>query len=171
MVLRLAGRKADAAIAHHHRGDAVLRGRRDLVGPGDLAVIMGVNVDKARRDQPALRVDFFRAFARDLADFGDAAAADGNVGFKKFAAKPVGNGAAADHEVWIASHVVPSHFFQSCRIIGPGGLKSTGAGETQGCKTLPSDFSRAAFGLSSVASASATVSVMNRAEAPNTQCG
>ena len=35
---------------------------------------MGVNVDKARRDQFALGVDLFFALGCDLADFGDTAA-------------------------------------------------------------------------------------------------
>ena len=46
---RPAGREADAAIAHDRGGDAVLRRGRDVLAPGDLAVIMGVDVDKARR--------------------------------------------------------------------------------------------------------------------------
>ena len=71
---RPARREADAAIAHDRRGDAVLRRRRDVLAPGDLAVIMGVDVDKAGRDQFALGVDLFLAFACDLADLGDAAA-------------------------------------------------------------------------------------------------
>ena len=74
MIGRPARREADAAIAHDRRGDAVLRRGRDVLAPGDLAVIMGVDVDKAGRDQFAPGVDLFLALARDLADFGDAAA-------------------------------------------------------------------------------------------------
>ena len=54
-----ARRKADAAIAHHHGRDAVTGRRLHAVGPGDLAVVVGVDVDKARRDQLALGVDLF----------------------------------------------------------------------------------------------------------------
>ena len=61
---------------------------------------MGVDVDEAGRDQFAAGVDLFLAFARDLADFGDAAAGNGHVGFEQFAAEAIGNAAATDHEVW-----------------------------------------------------------------------
>ena len=64
MIGRPARRKADAAIAHDRCGDAVLRRGRDVLAPGDLAVIMGVDVDKAGRDQFAFGVDFFLAFRR-----------------------------------------------------------------------------------------------------------
>ncbi len=69
---------------------------------------MGVNVDKARRDQFALGVDLFLALARDAADFGNAAVRDRHIGFEQFAAKTVGDVAAADHEVWIGGHGVSS---------------------------------------------------------------
>src|SRR5204862_4697454 len=99
MIDRPAWCEADAAIAHDCRGDAVLRGRRDVLAPGDLAVIMGVYVDETGRDQFALGVDLFLAFAQNLADFGDAAARDGDVGLVEVAALAVGNVAAADHDV------------------------------------------------------------------------
>ena len=60
---------------------------------------MGVDVDKARRDQFASGVDLFAAFARDIADCGDASVRDRDVGLEQVAAEPVGDGAAADHEV------------------------------------------------------------------------
>ena len=60
---------------------------------------MGVDVDEARRNQFALGVDLFLAFAGDLADFGDAAAGDGDIGLVEVAALAIGNVAAADHEV------------------------------------------------------------------------
>ena len=72
---RPARRKADAAIAHDRGGDAVLRGGRDVLAPGDLAVVMGVYVDKAGRDQFAPGVDLFLALAGNFSDFADAAAA------------------------------------------------------------------------------------------------
>ena len=101
MIGRPAGREADAAIAHDRCGDAILRRGRDVLAPGDLAVIMGVDVDKAGRDQLAPGVDLFLALARDPADFGDAAACYGDIGLEQFAAHAVGNAAAADHEVWV----------------------------------------------------------------------
>ena len=66
MIARPAWRETDAAIAHDRRGDAVLRGGRDVLAPGDLAVVMGVNVDKAGRHQFAPGVDLFLALAETL---------------------------------------------------------------------------------------------------------
>ncbi len=60
--------KADAAIAHHRRGDAMpARGLQARV-PGRLAVIVGVDVDETRRDQQALGVDLLGAGTSDLTD-------------------------------------------------------------------------------------------------------
>ena len=78
------------------------------MAPGDLAVIMGVQVDKARRDQFAPGVDLLGAFAQHPADFDNAAVRDRDIRFEQFAAKPVGDGAAADHEVWMIGHGVSS---------------------------------------------------------------
>ena len=108
MIGRAAGREADAAIAHDGGGDAILRRGRDVLAPGDLAVIMGVNVDKARRHQFAAGVDLFLAFAGDAADLDNAAACDRHVRFEQVAAEAVGDAAAADHEVWMAGHGVSS---------------------------------------------------------------
>ena len=41
-------READAAVAHHHGGDAVPGARGDPRVPGDLGVVVGVDVDPAR---------------------------------------------------------------------------------------------------------------------------
>ena len=53
-VLDLHRREADAAIAHHRRGDAVPARGLQVRVPGRLAVIVGVDVDEAGRDQQAL---------------------------------------------------------------------------------------------------------------------
>ena len=108
MIRRPAGREADAAIAHDGGGDAILRRRRNVVAPGDLAVIMGVKVDKARRYQFAAGIDLFLAFARDAADLDNAAIGDGDVRIIQFAAESVGDVAAANHEVRVAGHGVSS---------------------------------------------------------------
>ena len=78
------------------------------LAPGDLAVVMGMEIDKARRDQLAFGVDLLKALGRDPADLDDAAAGNRHVRFKQLAARTVGDGAAADHEVWIAGHDVSS---------------------------------------------------------------
>ena len=57
-------READAAVAHHHGGDAVPARRRELRVPGGLAVVVGVDVDEAGRDERAVGVDLARARRR-----------------------------------------------------------------------------------------------------------
>ncbi len=57
VVLLAARREPDAAVAHHHRGHPVRRGRRQPVRPDGLAVVVGVQVDEARRDQQPRRID------------------------------------------------------------------------------------------------------------------
>ena len=71
-----ARRKADAAIAHDRRGDAVLGGRCDVLAPSDLTVIVGVDVDEARRYELSACVDLVLAAGGQLADRGDAAVLD-----------------------------------------------------------------------------------------------
>jgi hypothetical protein len=110
MIVRPAGREADAAIAHDHGRDAILRRGRDVLAPGDLAVIMGVDVDKACGDELASGVDLVLACVGDLADLGDAAVLDRDIGLEQIAAAPVSNGAAANHEVRIGCHGVSSRF-------------------------------------------------------------
>src|SRR5450631_2118201 len=126
---------------------------------------MGMDVDKARRHQPASGIDLFGAFAGNAADFGDAAVLDRDIGFEQFAAKTVGDAAATDHEVWIIGHGASSLCWICCRIMGgPMGL-STAAGEVQGC--IRGSLDRSPLGFRSVNSASATVRTMNTTEAPN----
>ena len=55
------GREADAAVAHHDGRDAVIAGGREVRIPGGLAVVVGVDVDEARRDREAGGVDLARA--------------------------------------------------------------------------------------------------------------
>ena len=96
-------READAAVAHDHRGDAVPARRREQRVPGDLAVVVGVDVDEARRDQQAVGVDVRRAAASSsspgVADLGDAAVVDGDVGGPGVGTGAVDQRAAADHEL------------------------------------------------------------------------
>ena len=64
VVLGPARREADAAVAHHRGGDAVRRRRRQAFRPDGLAVVMGVQVDEARGDEQAGRVDLAGARCR-----------------------------------------------------------------------------------------------------------
>ena len=97
---------------------------------------MGMQVDEAGRDQFAPGVDLFRAFGRDLADLGDAAVADGDVGLKQLAAETVGDGAAADHEAWTVGHGVSSRLLILLPHHEFAPAQSTAAGEAQGCISL-----------------------------------
>src|SRR6185437_12454043 len=173
VIAGLAGREADPAIAHDGGGNAVLRRGRDVLAPGDLAVIMGVNVDKARRHQFAAGVDFLLALAQNLADLADPAVRDGDVRFEQVAPEPVGDVAAADHEVWIAGHgVSPRCEEWVCRrMMGGPAMLSTAARERQECISLVSEAPEFACAPRSVTSASSTVRTMNTTDAPNTQCG
>ena len=56
--------EADAAVAHHDRGDAVPRRRREPRVPRDLGVVVGVDVDPARGDQQPVGVDVGEADRR-----------------------------------------------------------------------------------------------------------
>ena len=51
------GREPDPAVAHHHGRHPVRRRRRQPVRPDGLAVVVGVQVDEARGDEQAGRVD------------------------------------------------------------------------------------------------------------------
>ena len=52
----------------------------EVAVPDGLAVVMGVDVDEARRDEPALGVDLLAPRAASRADGGDPAAGDGDIG-------------------------------------------------------------------------------------------
>ena len=94
-------READAAVAHHHRGDAVPARRREQRVPGDLAVVVRVDVDEAGRDEHAVGVDrpARRRRRRAVADLGDHAVVDRDVGRRGRRAGAVDDRAAADHEI------------------------------------------------------------------------
>jgi len=93
------GREADAAVAHHGRGDAVVAGRRELRIPGGLAVVGGVDVDEARCYREPGGVERARGAARDLSDGGDPAVLDRDVPRARHGARPIDQGAMTNHEV------------------------------------------------------------------------
>ena len=91
--------EADAAIAHDDRGHAMPARGRHFGIPGRLAVIMGVDVDKARRDDPAGRVDFLATLVFDLADGRDQALVDCDIAPERRAARSIDDGSAPDHQI------------------------------------------------------------------------
>ncbi len=58
MPLRGTGRKTHAAVAHDHGGHPVARGGAKEGIPGYLAIEMGMDIHKARRDQLAPGINF-----------------------------------------------------------------------------------------------------------------
>jgi hypothetical protein len=57
VVVTPAGREPDATIAHHDRRHAMPRRRPQPVVPRDLAVVVGVDVDEAGRDDGTASID------------------------------------------------------------------------------------------------------------------
>src|SRR6266540_3823899 len=104
-VLDLHRRKADTAVAHHGRGDAMPARRLQMRIPGRLAVVMGMDIDEARRNQQALGVDLLGSAARDLADGRDLAVLHRDISFVQSSAGAVGYGAATDDEIEFLRHV------------------------------------------------------------------
>ncbi len=99
MAVGLGGCEADAAIAHDDGGDAVPARRRHFGIPCRLAVIVGVDVDEARRDDLAARVDFLAPRCQILAHRNDAVAVDRDVGDERRAARAIDDRAAANHQI------------------------------------------------------------------------
>ena len=90
--MRLARRRdGEAAVAAEHRGHAVQRRRAGRRVPGELGVVVGVEVDEAGRHHQAGGVDLGRA-GLELVDRDDAAVAHGDV------ADRTGRAGAVDHE-------------------------------------------------------------------------
>ena len=100
-----AGRKADAAIAHDHRGYAMRRRWCQFLAPDRLSVIMRVHIDKAGGDDATFGVDFFTTGCQILTDRGNTTVADGKIGVDQFAAGAIGNDAAPDDQI-IFAHIV-----------------------------------------------------------------
>jgi hypothetical protein len=97
MVVVQAWCEADAAVAHHDRGDAVRRRRDEPMVPGGLAVVVRVDVDEAGRDGQAAGVDLLAPAPGHAADGRDAVAAHRHVGFARIAAAAVDDGSEGVH--------------------------------------------------------------------------
>src|SRR5262249_55438581 len=94
-----AGREAHAAVAHHHGGDAVVARWRAERVPRDLRVEMRVDVDEARRDELAGRVDHLARGTIIATDAGDAVPNHCDVGLEPGTAAAVDHEATANHEI------------------------------------------------------------------------
>ena len=101
------GHLEDAGDASHH-GRQGARGKIFLVGEAGLAE-MDLGVDNAREDVEAAAVDgVFRGVGGEIAEGGDAAVADGNVG--EVDAVVVGDSAVLE------DRIVVRHVFDSARL-------------------------------------------------------
>src|SRR6185312_10799859 len=74
--------------------------------PCRLAVIVCVDVDKARRDQATFGVDLLAALARDIPDRGYTPPRNGNIVLGRSAALPVGDRAASYDQIVSGIHGV-----------------------------------------------------------------
>ena len=94
----VARREAHTAIAEEDGRGAVPGRRRQPVTPGHLRVVMRVHIDEARRHELAARVDLLGPFGNVSADRRDLAVDHGEVGFIGITARPVDDGAVANHQ-------------------------------------------------------------------------
>ncbi len=97
-------READPAASHHRRRHAVVAARRQLGVPGDLPVVVGVDVDEAGGDDRPGRVDDLSRAPRDVADGDDPSVGDGHVGPPPRPAAAIDDVAADD--LGVVGHVV-----------------------------------------------------------------
>src|SRR5262249_52630117 len=103
-IRRPAGRKADAAVAHHCGGDTMPRGRRQVAVPDGLAVVVGVNIDKTGGDNAPPGFDLFQAVSLEASNSGNAPAADGNVTLPAGGPGSVNNRSMANDEIEPCAH-------------------------------------------------------------------
>ena len=98
-IARTHGRKTDATIAHHRGGDAVPRRGAHLGIPGNLRVVVRVDVDEPGRDEQPIGVECLASKADVVADGRDASGVDRDVRGERGAAGAVDDLAAAYDEV------------------------------------------------------------------------
>ena len=99
MILGPGRGKADTAISHDDRGHAMVRRRRKAVLPGDLSVVMGMDIDEAGGNDPAGSVDLLRTPAIDLPHLHDGPALDRDIGLNGICAGAIVNGTSAHYEI------------------------------------------------------------------------
>ena len=92
-------READAAIAEQDRRDAMPRRRGQHRVPGRLAVVVGVDIDPARRDQQPVRVDHSPRRPGLAADRDDPVAVDRDIAGETRRPGAVEDRAARDDDV------------------------------------------------------------------------
>ena len=98
MLVLVARREAHAAVAEQHGRGPVPGRRRQPVAPGHLRIIVRMHVDEAGRYKLAARVDLLGPLGNVSADRLDLAVDYGEVGLISVAARPIDDGAVANHQ-------------------------------------------------------------------------
>ncbi len=98
-VLGAERRDREPAVASDHRGDAVQRRGRQRRVPERLRVVVRVDVDEARRDREARRIDGLFGRLGHLADRDDLTVPDADVGAAPRPPRSVDDLATSDHTV------------------------------------------------------------------------
>src|SRR5690606_15088024 len=99
-VRRAARGKPHTTVTHHHRSHPVVGGLQQVLRPGHLAVVVGVDIHEPRGHQLAAGVDFRPAATGDAGCHGgDDTVADGHVGLGGGPATAVHHGAIADDQI------------------------------------------------------------------------
>src|SRR5206468_6499008 len=94
------GGEPEAAVADHHRGDAVPPRQRQVRIPEELRVVVRVEVDEPRGDDRAARIeDPARTGGAEPADRRNPTAADADVGAIALRARAVDDDPVPDHDV------------------------------------------------------------------------
>ncbi len=99
VILAAARREPDPAVAHHRGGHAVCRRRDQPVRPDGLAVIVGVQIHEAGRDQQPGGIDLASAPFCHGADRGDHRTGYRHIADVRFTTEPVDDGAVADDQL------------------------------------------------------------------------
>src|SRR6266851_7664912 len=89
----------EAAIAHERSRDPERGRRRQGRVPGDLGVVMRVQVDDARHQREPAGIDDLGRVLSDLADRGDASVPNCDIATDRVVPEPIDYCCAADHEV------------------------------------------------------------------------
>ena len=99
MLVLFRRRKANAAIAHDDRGDAMPARRTHLAVPSRLAIIMGVDVDKAGCDDLACCVNLFAALRADMSNRRNYTAVHCNISNKARRAGAINHGSTTNNKI------------------------------------------------------------------------
>ena len=101
-------RKAHPTVAHHDGGNAMMTGWRHAIGPGCLAVVVGVYIDKSWGNEGTVCVHFAVSLARDLAHFSNLAILNSHIGGKCFASSAVDHGTRTYYQIMLSHAFVLS---------------------------------------------------------------